>query len=314
MVSTPVFIIGGYLGAGKTSLVNQILQQAAGQKLAVIVNDFGAVNIDVDLILARDEQVIELSGGCLCCRLDQDLSTILMDLSAQRSQFDAIIVEASGVARPATLAATIPLIESYHIGGVIVLCDCGSILRQMTDRYIGDLVCDQLSAGDLIILNKIDLVPDSDITSIQAQIVTLSPAAKFFAASHAQVPLDVIFLAHQILKSDNLDRQPAQADIIFVSAVLEGPMVNAQDLAKALTGSSIKVHRAKGFVYDRNKMPMVLQVAGDQWSVTPAASLCRLPTGALERQTSIVCIGARGEMDLGALRRLADQFHLQVRI
>jgi G3E family GTPase len=314
MPSTPVYIIGGYLGAGKTSLVNDILHQAAGQRLAIIVNDFGAVNIDADLILARDEQVIELSGGCLCCRMDQDLSTILMDLSAQDRHFDAIIVEASGVGKPATLAACVPLIDSYHVGGVIVLCDGTSILRQMTDRYIGDLVCDQLSAGDLIVLNKMDLVPVSDLTEIQTEILTKSPATRFFATRFAHVPLDLLFNQNPMLKPENGDKQITPAATIFISAVLEGHMVDAHDLAKALTTPSLRVQRAKGFVYDREKMQMILQVSGAQWSVAPPVKPQLAASGGREDQTRIICIGARGDMDMTALRSLADQFQLQVRI
>ena len=314
MRSTPVFIIGGYLGAGKTSLVNNILHQAADKKLAIIVNDFGAVNIDASLILARDEQVIELTGGCLCCRLDQDLSSILMDLAAQGRPFDAIIVEASGVAKPAGLAACIPLIETYHIGAVIIICDAASVIRQMKDRYVGDLVCDQISSSDLIILNKMDLVAETDLAAIQMQLVALSPRAKVFAARQAQVPLDVIFDATLLLQSNRTDREKGSADSIFVSIGLEGDSVDAEGLARALTASSVRLQRAKGFVHDGNGTRMILHVTGDQWALSPSALSRPLAGSHVENRTRIVCIGARGDMDLGALNRLADQFQLQDRI
>ena len=313
MQSTPVFIIGGYLGAGKTSLVNHILGQASDKKLAIIVNDFGSVNIDADLILARDEQVIELTGGCLCCQLDRDLSAILMDLTAQDRRFDAILVEASGVAKPSGLAAAIPLIDFYCMGAVIIMCDAASITRRMKDRYVGDLVCDQVRSSDLIILNKADLVPEIGLVEIQMQLMALSPGAELFAAKHAQVPLDVIFNASQILHAEQLDRQKGPAGSIFISAVLHGHFVDAQALARALSASSIRLQRAKGFVYDRNGACMILQVTGDQWSLQQAAPSRPRAGADPENQTRIVCIGVRGEMDMSALSQLADQFQLQVR-
>ena len=116
----PVTVIGGYLGAGKTTLVNRLLRAADGLKLAVLVNDFGATPIDRDLIVSADGDTLEISGGCVCCSYGSDLMDTLMALPEQRPDIERVVLETSGVALPGMVASAVTLLPAYRIDGIVV--------------------------------------------------------------------------------------------------------------------------------------------------------------------------------------------------
>ena len=153
----PVTVIGGYLGSGKTTLVNQLLRHANGLRLAVLVNEFGALPIDADLIESSDENVINIAGGCVCCSYGSDLIATLLDLQQVQPQPDHVLIEASGVALPDAIAQSVTLIIRYTIDGIIVVADSETIRNQGQDRYLAGTIKHQLDAADIILLNKVDL-------------------------------------------------------------------------------------------------------------------------------------------------------------
>ncbi|MFF5793014.1 CobW family GTP-binding protein [Paeniglutamicibacter sp. NPDC012692] len=149
----PLTIVGGYLGAGKTTLINDLLAQA-GQRIAVVVNDFGEVNIDAKLIRSADGDTIELVNGCICCSLSDGLGELLPRL-ARRDDLDAVVVEVSGVGEPGKLAGWMGY-PGFSAGGVLVCADAGALGRLAGDRYVGDTVTAQLKVADLVLLTKGD--------------------------------------------------------------------------------------------------------------------------------------------------------------
>lgn len=155
----PVTTIGGYLGAGKTTLVNTVLSGARGRRIGVLVNDFGAVSIDAALIVARDGDVVTLANGCACCSIAGDLGEAL-DRLAATSAPEYILVEASGVADPARVAslARAPGLVPH---APVVLADAETIVERAADKFVGKLVRRQLAEAGLVLLTKIDLV-DAD--------------------------------------------------------------------------------------------------------------------------------------------------------
>lgn len=168
-MTIPVTVIGGYLGAGKTTLLNRILRDPGGRRLAVVVNDFGDIGIDAEL-LARTAQdadgrddptdVINLANGCVCCTLGDDLGTTLRLLTERTPPPDHIVIEASGVADPVAIGAW-GRVPPFEPGGIVVLAAVDTVRRQVDDRYVGPEVRRQLAGADLIVVTKTDLVDDA---------------------------------------------------------------------------------------------------------------------------------------------------------
>ena len=135
-----VTVVGGYLGAGKTTLVNHLLRNADGLRLAVLVNEFGELPIDADLIEAEDDKIISIAGGCVCCSYGNDLMLALMDLAKMKPRPDHVLLESSGVAIPGSIAASIGLLADFSADGVVILADAETIRKNAADRYVGDTV------------------------------------------------------------------------------------------------------------------------------------------------------------------------------
>ena len=152
----PATVIGGYLGAGKTTLVNHLLRTANGLRLAVLVNEFGALPIDDDLIIAREDNLISLAGGCVCS-FGSDLMAALMDLSQISPPPERVLIEASGVAMPGAIAASVDLLTAYAVDGVLVLADSETVRTRADDLFMGDTIRRQLGEADLILLSKCDV-------------------------------------------------------------------------------------------------------------------------------------------------------------
>ncbi len=187
---TPFTVIGGFLGAGKTTLLNRLLRGETGRRFAVLVNDFGALDIDGRLIARHGGDTIALANGCLCCTIGDSLVTTLLSLLETSNRFDHIVVEASGVADPARIADLAVLDPRLIRDGVIVVADADTVRVRARDRRVGDTITRQLAAADLLLLNKIDLA--EDLPGIRHWLSTQSPAP-VLEARHADVPLGLLF-------------------------------------------------------------------------------------------------------------------------
>jgi G3E family GTPase len=150
-------VIGGYLGAGKTTLINACLQTRGERKIAVLVNDFGEINIDAALIESQTDTVLNLAGGCVCCSIGSDFMEALFELAALPQTFDHVLVETSGVALPRPIAQSIALSQSFEVDAIFVLADRETIAQHLQDAYVGDLVRQQLQQADCILVTKSDL-------------------------------------------------------------------------------------------------------------------------------------------------------------
>src|SRR5260221_6929532 len=148
----PVTVIGGSLGAGKTTLLNRLLSQAQGVKLAVLVNDFGSVNIDAGLIASRDGETISLANGCVCCTIGDNLGLALHNLAERPDGPEHIVIEASGVADPAKIAHYAASHPRLALDSIVVVADAETVQERSHDKYVGDLVRLQLAGADVIVL------------------------------------------------------------------------------------------------------------------------------------------------------------------
>ena len=198
----PFTVIGGFLGAGKTTLLNRLLRETVDRRFAVLVNDFGALDIDSRLVTAHGGDTLALANGCLCCTIGDSLVTTLLDLLELPDRFDHIVVEASGVADPGRIADLAALEPRLQRDGVIVLVDAAEVRERAADRRLTDTIERQIRSADLLILNKVDLatdsegdsggVPGGDLEATRDWLCQQSPAP-IFEASHAAVPLGLLF-------------------------------------------------------------------------------------------------------------------------
>jgi G3E family GTPase len=193
MTQTPVTVLTGYLGAGKTTLLNRILTEEHGKKYAVIVNEFGEIGIDNDLVVGADEEVFEMNNGCVCCTVRGDLIRILQGLMKRKGGFDAIIIETTGLADPGPVAQTFFVDEDVkaktRLDSVTTVVDAKHILLRLSDSKEA---AEQIAFADQIILNKTDLVSDADLRMLEARIRRINPIAPIHRAQRANVPLDAV--------------------------------------------------------------------------------------------------------------------------
>ena len=183
----PYTVLGGYLGAGKTTLLNQLLRDNAGARLAVIVNDFGDIGIDAELIANQDGDTINLTNGCICCSASDGLATVLDDLRTRADGIDHVIVEASGVSDPARIGHYAGPF-GFELRGVIVLADAEQVRSRSTDKYVGDTVISQLCGADMIVLTKIDLVDQSQLAEVRVWLGETAPGTPILQATNGHCP------------------------------------------------------------------------------------------------------------------------------
>jgi G3E family GTPase len=269
----PVTIVGGYLGAGKTTLVNHLLRTADGLRLAVLVNDFGALPIDAALIEARDGNVIALTGGCVCCSFGDDLGEGLQALERLVPRPEHVLIEASGVALPDALAAAVGLRSGFAVEAVVVLADAETVEARARDRYMGDTIRRQLAAADLVVLNKTDLVSTAAAEARAAWLATVAPHASVIRSREARLPVALLVGPQEQQSPRPHTHHHDEHTDLYASAHCTVPYsVDARALATLLAESDPPLLRAKGFVRDSSGDVVTIQVVGRRWRVTPASS------------------------------------------
>jgi len=296
MSDTAVTVVGGYLGAGKTTLVNHVLS-AADERIVVLVNDFGEVNIDESLIVSRDGDTMTLANGCVCCSLVDGLAGVLDTVRLLEPPPDRLLIEASGVADPASIAAYAYL-PGLRLDAVIVVIDAETVRTKALDRYVGDTVLGQLRSADLVLMNKVDLVSGVDAGELTQWLAETAPQAAVVRCRHAEVPLDIVF---GVTPSPPVTARDLHHHDLFESWTYrtERPLVRAA-LEHLLTDLPEGVHRLKGIVRFDNapNRRTVVQAVGHRWTITDDGSWDG------DRVSVLVAIGRRAAV--GATW-LADQ-------
>ena len=298
----PTVVIGGYLGAGKTTLVNHLLRQAAGRRIAVLVNDFGDVNIDADLIEGAEAGVLSLAGGCLCCSFGDDLVGTLTALCRREPAPDLVLIELSGVALPAAVLRSVRLAPGIAVAGTLVLADAAELRRQAGDRYVGDTVRQQLRDADWVLVNKTDLVDATALADLLPWLQALAPAAKLMACAATELPPELVLgwratpgaaaeagtapptrndgdgdgdegLAGFRARAIGSFGKPSAHSVFASRSLALAPGTDLAALGAALAAPDSGVLRAKALLADPHRLDgagWLLQVAGGRWQVTPA--------------------------------------------
>ncbi len=253
----PMVVLGGWLGSGKTTLLNRLLRASGGERIAVVVNDIGVVNLDAELVAARDGATVELTNGCVCCSIGDSLALTLRDLVLSDRPPDRLVIEASGVAEPDRVAAYGDR-RRIRLDGVVVAVDATDVVARASDATYGPLVRRQAEAAELLVLTKTDVAADGGAAA-RAWCAEVAPGTPVVEArdDDTWVPLVLGGL-------DSTEPTPAGAlDVPVVATAWQptGP-VDVDLLAAVLDGNAHLLLRAKAVVTDMQGRPTAVHLAG----------------------------------------------------
>ena len=257
----PVLVIGGYLGAGKTTLINKMLSDAT-QRIAVVVNDFGSVNIDASLIRERHNDTIELTNGCICCAVGESLANVLFTILERSELPDVVVIEASGVANPAAVAAFAHIDGFHHLGNV-VLIDALHAADTAKDPLVGRTFALQAQAAHLLAITKSDEAEEPVLTHVHNLVSSLAPTTPIVLASSATLASLIMDIGlgsgmsvnevHNSFSTTTLSHVSAQDEVQLRSFVQNFP---------------VTVVRAKGIVELADGTRRLVQKVGTTVSIT----------------------------------------------
>jgi G3E family GTPase len=188
----PVTIITGFLGSGKTTLLNQILKNKQDLKVAVLVNEFGDINIDSQLLVSIDEDMLELSNGCICCTINDGLVDAVYRVLEREERIDYLVIETTGVADPLPIILTFlgtELRDLTHLDSILTLVDSEAFNHE---HFLSEAALKQITYGDIVLLNKTDLVTQQKLEELEAYIREVKAGAKILHTTYGQVPLPLI--------------------------------------------------------------------------------------------------------------------------
>lgn len=290
----PVITFGGYLGSGKTTLLNNLLRRADGRRLAVLVNEFGELAIDEDLIVAEDDNMISIAGGCICCSFGNDLIGALRELAQLDPPPDYVVIESSGVAIPGAIVSTFSLIDGFRSDGIVVVVDAETVQAAAKDDYIGDTITRQLSDAEIVVVNKLDLVEPEQSEDLTAWLSAMAPDAAQVPARFGDVAPETIL---GVVADPSAGHSAPHSDAQFESMILRPDgEVDASVLAQDLASGEYGVIRAKGYIAGADGQIWLIQTVGRRWQAEQVQG---------HSVTGIVCLGLRGLLMRERLGKLA---------
>lgn len=313
----PLMILTGFLGAGKTTLLNHVLQSDHGLRIAVMVNDFGAINIDAQLVVDVDEaeETINLSNGCICCTIRGDLVKAVLDLVERDDPPEYIIIETSGVSDPIDVVLTLRAINRIAIDSVVTVIDAEQLPQTRMEHPV--LAMNQIGTADLLVLNKVDLVDEAQRENVRQLVAEITPNARIIEAVAGQVPLEILLAAGRYDPVQVAAKQapnvhiheitfrydPAHHDhsLIFDTWSWRNDQpVSYRALKRAINQLPDNIYRAKGifFLADQPDKKAVLQIVGKRVTL-------QLEAGQTTR-SQLALIGTHGTIDAPALQATFD--------
>jgi G3E family GTPase len=308
--SIPVTIIGGFLGAGKTTLLNYVLSENHGVRAAVLVNDFGAINIDAKLVVGVEGETMTLANGCVCCTIRDDLVGACLGLLERDEPPEHLLIELSGVSDPVPVLNTFletDLGTIYSLSTVLSIVDAEQLPGLAHE--MGDLVRAQIQAADIVVLNKVDLVSPGALIDVRKRVHEMTPGSRIIEVSHGRVPLEIVFESRgpvsrplrPIDADDPDDHRPGHPFSTW--AWTSDLPLSLPRLRSTLEALPAAVYRCKGIVC-LEELPAfryVLQMVGKRYHLTETDGWGdELP------RSEIVLIGGRDGIDSEVLQRTFD--------
>jgi len=289
-------LLSGYLGSGKTTLINRILEAEHGLQVAVLVNDFGAVNIDARFIKNISDQTISLTNGCVCCSIADDLGAALDQQTARDDPPDHIVIEASGVAEPARIANYASGWPGLRLNSLITLIDAETVQERARDKFVGRVVTRQIQAADLLIVNKLDLIDDAQLQRLEEWLHPLTSEIAVLKTIHAAVEPRLLLGSAPVHSTTNQLKGAVETHgLKAITWEPNGP-INLGSLRSTIQSMPPTIHRLKGMVID--------DATGNTYSVQVVARRSELRKivmgapnliGAAEGNSQIVAIGVDHE-------------------
>jgi G3E family GTPase len=305
----PVTIIAGFLGAGKTTLLNRILNEHHGLRIAVLVNDFGDVSIDSQLITNIEGETISLANGCICCTIREDLVDAVLQLLASELPPDYIVTETSGVSDPESAAKAL-VISTKTAGKISLNCittvvDADQVLQ--LDGISGKLAIDQVEAADIVVINKSDLINDEQLEEVHSWIRDISQQARILDASYAQVPMELIFGVKESARASTNSTENHVHDHVNHSETfssftwMEDKPLTFQAIYQVFKTLPLSVFRTKGILHlnDVDDKRVILQMVGKRVSLSKGEAWADAKPG-----SQIVVIGPKGVINSVELEAL----------
>ena len=270
-----VTVLTGFLGSGKTTVLRRLLTEPAGLRIAAVVNDIGPVNIDAAAleglqVASRTPDRVELTNGCACCALVDDLAETLEGLAGARMS-DAIVVEASGVADPATLALAAEGAAGCMLDGVVAVVDAQQLASQLSDPRVGPAVRRQIDVAHLVVLSKVDLAGGDEVAALTDQLSRLAPGRMVVPAVHGRI--DPRLLLGAALRGATFPADTGEHPFEVASAVVMPTRPwEVAEVARWFESSPPDLMRAKGWFASPDGSSHELQAVGRSWRIVPAAS------------------------------------------
>ena len=297
--SLPLTIIGGFLGSGKTTLLNRLLIAPHGRRLVVLVNDFGRINIDASLVASHTDDMITLTNGCACCAVSADLTNSLIEIAEREDPPDAIVLEARGIADPYGIEHVARSNPSIRLDGSLVVLDAETMHELAGDPLTSRLFHNQISAADLIVLSKVDLLNGGQVAASREWLAEHYPDKRVIEAVFGDVPVEIVLGLDTRRKPGANTSEPKEHAHNFesVSFTFDEP-IDGDRLHVVFDALPEELLRAKGVLNlaEEPKRRTIYQRVGKRWSYTAAE-----PWGKVRPHSSLVFIGPVGLLDAPTL-------------
>ena len=260
----PLTLISGYLGTGKTTLINQLLRTTK-KKIALLVNDFGDVNIDESLIESRTDSLLSIAGGCVCCSYGNELIETLESMNSSELLPDHIVLEASGIALPSKIIQTVSLMNFLSFHGTVLLTDASRIQAQLNDVYISDTIRLQIQQHDLLVLNKTDLIGKEDLSNCMDALLKNFQIRKVLTTVNAHIEeKDMLldFVPNEKYKRAEIKSEKKMGHGFISSTIKPTGTIDTDALSTLLKNPTYNIERAKGFFKNKNGEACEIQYDG----------------------------------------------------
>ena len=260
----PLTLISGYLGTGKTTLINQLLRTTK-KKIALLVNDFGDINIDESLIESRTDSLLSIAGGCVCCSYGNELIETLESMNSSEIQPDHIVLEASGIALPSKIIQTVSLMNFLSFHGTVLLADASRIQAQLNDVYISDTIRLQIQEHDLLVLNKTDLIGEEDLSNCMDVLLKNFQIKKLLTTVNAHIEeKDMLldFVPNEKHKGNEIKLEKKMGHGFISSTIKPTGTIDADALGTLFRNPTYNIERAKGFFKNKDGEACEIQYDG----------------------------------------------------